>query len=130
MRYLLDTCAFVWIAAEPEKLPGTTLSLVSDPDAEILISSVSDAEIACAYERRRQVLDRHWKTWFRFVVSENGWEVLDITLRIIEEAWSLPGEFHADPADRVIVAKARSMDLVVITGDERIHQYPHVEDLF
>ena len=64
MRYLLDTCAVVWIAAEPEKLPGTTLSLVSDPDAEILISSVSAAEIACAYERRRLVLDRHWKTWF------------------------------------------------------------------
>ncbi len=130
MRYLLDTCAFVWIAAKPEKLPDTTLSLVSDPDAEILISSVSAAEIACAYERRRLVLDRHWKTWFRFVASENGWEVLDITLRIIEEAWSLPGEFHADLADRVIVATARSMDLVVITGDERILEYPHVESLF
>ncbi len=130
MRYLLDTCAIVWIAAEPDKLPQTTLALVSHPEAEIFISSVSAAEIACAYERQRLELDRHWKTWFRFVTGENGWEVLDVSLRIIEEAWSLPGEFHTDPADRVIVATARSMDLIVITGDERILQYPHVESLF
>ncbi len=126
----MDTCAIVWIAAEPDKLPQTTLALVSHPEAEIFISSVSAAEIACAYERQRLELDRHWKTWFRFVTGENGWEVLDVSLRIIEEAWSLPGEFHTDPADRVIVATARSMDLIVITGDERILQYPHVESLF
>lgn len=129
MRYLLDTCAIVWIAADPEKLSRSTSAAVSDPDAEVLVSAVSAAEIACACERGRLELDRHWKTWFRFVVTENGWEVLDVSLRIIEEAWSLPDEFHADPADRVMVATARTMDLVVITGDQRILQYPHVESL-
>jgi PIN domain nuclease of toxin-antitoxin system len=126
---LLDTCAIVWIAADPEKLSRSTSAAVSDPDAEVLVSAVSAAEIACACERGRLELDRHWKTWFRFVVTENGWEVLDVSLRIIEEAWSLPDEFHADPADRVMVATARTMDLVVITGDQRILQYPHVESL-
>jgi PIN domain nuclease of toxin-antitoxin system len=129
VRYLLDTCAIVWIAADPEKLSRSTSAAVSDPDAEVLVSAVSAAEIACACERGRLELDRHWKTWFRFVVTENGWEVLDVSLRIIEEAWSLPDEFHADPADRVMVATARTMDLVVITGDQRILQYPHVESL-
>ena len=130
MRYLLDTCAVVWIAAEPDKLSESTLGLIGEPEAEIFTSSVSAAEIACAYERRRLELDRHWKTWFRFVIGENGWEVLDISLRIIEEAWSLPGDFHPDPADRVIVATARIMDLQVITGDQRILQYPHVDSRF
>ena len=94
MRYLLDTCAIVWIAADPEKLSRPASAAVSDPDAEVLVSAVSAAEIACACERGRLELDRHWKTWFRFVIEKNGWEVLDVSLRIVEEAWSLPDEFH------------------------------------
>ena len=90
---------------------------------------MSAAEVACACERDRLKLDRHWKIWFRYVVSENQWEVLPVSLSIIEEAWSLPDRFHPDPADRVIVATARLMDMHVVTGDKKILSYPHVDTL-
>jgi PIN domain nuclease of toxin-antitoxin system len=37
----------------------------------------------------------------------------------------LPGAFHADPADRIIVATALEGSAVLITPDRRILAYPH-----
>ena len=51
-------------------------------------------------------------------------------LAVIEEAYSLPEEFHPDPADRIIVATARLKDAAVVTSDEKICEYPHVATLW
>ncbi|MEX2382091.1 MAG: PIN domain-containing protein, partial [Opitutales bacterium] len=56
----------------------------------------------------------------------NGWQILPISLDITEEAYSLPGEFHADPADRILTATARLEKLLLLTTDRRLHGYPHV----
>jgi len=52
---------------------------------------------------------------------------LSVDLENIEEAYSLPGEFHSDPADRVLVATARLSKLTLVTGDQKILDYPHVQ---
>ena len=72
------------------------------------------------------MIDRHWKKWFRYYVGLNGWQVEDIDLDIMEEAYSLPDAFHADPADRVITATARLKNYTILTADKRILAYPHV----
>ena len=130
MRYLLDTCTVIWLSAEPEKISTEVLIELTKVNAEIAVSAVCAAEIACACERERLQLDRHWKIWFRYVIKENQWEVLPVTLAIIEEAWSLPEVFHSDPADRIIVATARLMKMSIVTGDRKLLDYPHVNTLF
>ena len=35
----------------------------------------------------------------------------------------LPGDFHNDPADRLIIATARSLDAHLVTGDKSIIAY-------
>lgn len=47
----------------------------------------------------------------------------------MREAYSLPGHFHQDPADRIMVATARKHDLTILTGDRKIIDYPHVKSL-
>ena len=42
----------------------------------------------------------------------------------------LPGEFHRDPADQLIVATARIHDCPLVTSDSRILNYPHVETVY
>ena len=42
----------------------------------------------------------------------------------------LPEPFHLDPADRIIVATARSLDAPLVTRDERLINYPHVETVW
>jgi PIN domain nuclease of toxin-antitoxin system len=41
-------------------------------------------------------------------------------------AVELPGEFHKDPADRLIVATARKFAVRLVMADEKIRAYPHV----
>lgn len=108
MKILLDMCCIIWAIAEPNQLPAA-------------------AERACAVERERIALKQHWKTWFHKYVDLNAWQVEPIGLDIMEEAYSLPGQFHADPVDRILVATARLQGQVLLTADRKILDYPHVK---
>jgi PIN domain nuclease of toxin-antitoxin system len=116
VRLLLDTCAILWSVSEPESLSAVARDALLRPDAVVHVSPISCAEIACLAERGRIALDRHWKTWFNHFAAENGWQSVDIDLAIVQEAYSLPGTFHADPADRILTATARRRDLALCTG--------------
>ena len=78
------------------------------------VSAISGGEIACLAERGRITLDMHWKEWINDVID------------IIQEAYSLPGDYHRDPADRFITATARLRSMFVLTADDNILSYPHV----
>jgi len=46
------------------------------------------------------------------------------------ESTRLPGTFHRDPADQLIVATARLLGAPVVTGDRKIRDYAHVATLW
>ena len=50
-----------------------------------------------------------------------------LDIRIILESSRLPGQFHKDPADQLIVSTARVMDIPLCTQDGKILSYPHVK---
>ena len=120
----------IWSVSSPENLSTRATTLLQSEDSEIFISPISAAEIACASERGRISIDRHWKKWFRHYLDLNGWQIENIDLPLIEEAYSLPESFHADPADRIIVATARIRNYSVLTADRKILDYPHVESIW
>ena len=39
------------------------------------------------------------------------------------DSCQLPGDSHADPADRFLIATAREMNLTLVTGDKKILAY-------
>ncbi len=127
MRVLLDTCAIIWAVSEPDKLSAQARAVLEEGDTEVFVSPISCAELACLQERGRIELDVHWKTWFDRYLDLNGWQVIDISLPIIQDAFALPSEFHADPADRIITATARTERLTLVTGDQKLIRYPFVE---
>jgi PIN domain nuclease of toxin-antitoxin system len=45
-------------------------------------------------------------------------------------AADLPGNFHQDPADRMIVATARSLSAPLVTKDKEIRSYEHVRTIW
>ena len=130
MKLLLDTCAILWAVAEPESLSTDGRKCISDPDAEVFVSVISCAEIACAVERDRIKLDRHWRSWFGDYTELNGWQPVPVDLGIMEEAYSLPEYSHRDPADRIILATARTLHLHIVTADRRMLEYPHVQTIW
>ncbi|MBN2442764.1 MAG: type II toxin-antitoxin system VapC family toxin [Spirochaetales bacterium] len=127
MNILLDTCAIIWAISEPSQLSEKAKKLIRTADSQITVSAISCGEIACAVERNRIDINMHWKKWFNHYIALNNWKCFDISLKIIEEAYSLPGEFHQDPSDRIIVATARLHSLQIITADKKILNYPHVD---
>jgi PIN domain nuclease of toxin-antitoxin system len=95
MNLLLDTCAVLFIAQQPERLSSMARKLVVDPEHVVFTSVVTLGELACLVDRKRIGLPVHWKTWFREAVDQNGWNLLPLTAPIMEEAYSLPDDLHA-----------------------------------
>jgi PIN domain nuclease of toxin-antitoxin system len=54
---------------------------------------------------------------------------MQLSPEIIVESTRLPGEFHKDPADQLIVATARLLNCPVVTEDAKILNYPHVSTI-
>lgn len=64
---------------------------------------------------------------YRQGLAYPGIRLIDLTPKIAIEATELPGDFHKDPADRLIVATARVHDCRLLTVDTQILNYPHVK---
>lgn len=58
-----------------------------------------------------------------------GIRLLGLTPEIALESTRLPGSFHRDPADQIIVATARIYDCALVTSDNKILDYAHVETI-
>jgi len=130
MKVLLDTCCIIWAISDPSVISKDAKAILTADESEIFISVISIAELACAVESSRITIDQHWKQWFRYYSKLNAWQVEDISLDIMEEAYSLPDTFHADPADRIITATARLNHYTILTADKKILVYPHVDSIW
>ena len=64
--------------------------------------------------------------WFDQALDYPGVQLLALTPEIAIESTRLPGEFHRDPADQIIVATARVYGCPLVTSDEKIVNYLHV----
>ncbi len=126
MNLLLDTCAILFLAIDDPCVRDSTRRSIREAE-RIFVSPISSAELACLQERGRIKLPVHWKPWFREAIETNGWGIKPISLKIMEEAYSLPGSFHADPADRILTATARLEDLVLLSTDRKLLDYPHLQ---
>ena len=78
------------------------------------------------------VLDTHiWVWWVHdeTKLTETQAEAIAENESDIIESTRLPGAFHRDPADQIIVATARLYDCPIVTSDGRIVKYPHVKSI-
>jgi PIN domain nuclease of toxin-antitoxin system len=66
-------------------------------------------------------------TGLRQALGYPGVRLVELTPRICVESTQLPGAFHRDPADQIIVATARVLDVPLVTVDGKILEYPYVK---
>jgi PIN domain nuclease of toxin-antitoxin system len=127
VKYLLDTCAILFIAENTTDLSEAAFKAIDEASAgEVFVSAISLAELACLQERRKIVLKHHWRSWWDLLLKRTAWTCLPITAEIMAEAYSLPAPIHRDPADRVLIGTARQERLTLVTTDGKILGYPHV----
>ncbi len=127
---LLDTHIWVWWVQGDPRLSATGLSLL-DRQAEsgIGVSVFSCWEVAMLHARQRLVLPCPLDEWIEKALSYPGVRLIELSRSIAMDSCRLPGEFHRDPADGILVATARELNCPFITADERILRYEGVRAL-
>ena len=90
------------------------------------VSAISCWEVAKLVERGRLSLPCPVLDWIRQALAYPGVRLIELSPRISVESTQLPGTFHRDPADQIIVATARVLDAPLVTMDAKISAYPHV----
>ena len=127
---LLDTHFWVWWIDDNQQLADRQWRIIQDNVRNGLgISVISCWEVAKLVEYGRLELRCSIEEWMEQAVAYPGMQLLELTPRIAIESTKLPGSFHRDPADQIIVATARVHDIPLLTADSRILQYPHVGTL-
>ena len=125
---LLDTHTWIW-AYSAEKLlsPKAKKLIKNTPVDQRAIASISIWEFAMMCCRGRINVKVTPEQWLNNAIHKTGIQIFDLRAGVALESCSLPGKFHKDPADRIIVATARIHNLTLITKDQKIIDYPHVE---
>jgi len=131
MRYLLDTHAWIWAMDSVEHLPAAVRRVLHDPrNVPFGLSAISPWEAMKKASLGRLRLSRPGRLWLAQAVREPFVSLLPLSLEVSYEVNHLPGEFHRDPVDQIIVATARLHDLTLITCDHRILEYGQVRALW
>ena len=92
----------------------------------IVVSSISAWEIALLGARGKLIFSMDISVWLRTVAQIEAVRFMPVDTEIATTSVALPGQFHKDPADRMIVATARSLSAPLVTSDAKIRAYPHV----
>ncbi len=128
MKYLLDTHAWIWLVEGSDEFPRRTVELLKDSaNSPLGLSAISPWEIAKKSSIGKLRLAMPLLDWVVSATSNPGIIIYPLTPEVSVEANSLPGKFHNDPADQMIVATARIFDLTIITCDRNILSYPYVK---
>jgi PIN domain nuclease of toxin-antitoxin system len=126
---LLDTHVWIWSQERPDRLGPEATRLLTDPQVALYVSTVSTLEIARLVATGAIELTGALTSWVTATLDSLGCKTVEISHAIAAEAYALPPGFHRDPADRLLAATARLEHLTLLTADERILDYPHVETL-
>ena len=127
---VLDTHIWVWWVSGHQRL--TTVqshAIQANAHGIIGISAISCWEIAKLVELGRLQVSRPLHDWFLAALAYRGVQLLPITPEIAIESTELPGAFHSDPADQMIVATARIHQCPLLTSDGKIRAYRHVQSI-
>lgn len=76
--------------------------------------------------KERIALSMDVSEWLSVIGEIASVYFMPVDNEIAVKSTELPGEFHKDPADRIIVATARKLAAPLVTADTKIQAYPHV----
>jgi PIN domain nuclease of toxin-antitoxin system len=122
---LLDTHAWIWHLADPDRLPARARKAIEERTAsrgDVLVSSISAWELAMLVERGRLRLSIDAEAWLAHAEALPFLRFVPVDNRIALASVRLPLSVSPDPADRIIVATAMLAGIPLVTADKRIRR--------
>jgi PIN domain nuclease of toxin-antitoxin system len=122
---LLDTHAIIWLATNDKRLSRPSANLLEKAfyESRLAVSIISAWELGVLCAKKRLTITQPPQAWFNEFVTGFKVNVFDLTPEIAINSSYLPGVFHADPADRIIVATAIAHHARIMTADANILKY-------
>ena len=121
MQYLLDTHVILWWFTVPEKINRKAHKIIRDKSNNVFLSSASFWEMAIKKNLGRLTLPHNLLE----AVAVENFKILPIMPEESLGVADLP-MLHSDPFDRLLIIQAKLHELVIITQDSKISEYPVV----
>lgn len=122
---LLDTCAAIWLAQQSPMEPEAVAAIdeASDDGRPIRLSLITSWELGLLARSGRAAMAQAPGDIFRAFLRLPGVVLENLTADILIDSSLLPPPVHGDPADRILIATARTLDLTIVTRDQLILDY-------
>lgn len=122
LKCLLDTCTFIWLTQEPQRLGQTVQKIINDEGNALYFSHVSIWEILLKHSVGKLTLPDSPRAWISQQLSARGVDDWGIDLESLFRSAELPFH-HKDPFDRLLAAQAKVHDLTIISPDSSFSAY-------
>ncbi len=123
---VLDTLVWVWAMEGVDQLRAPAVRSAIERASEqgrLYVSAVSLFEVAQWHQQERLLLSLALEDWIRDAVDTPGLSVVQPHEQVAIEASRLPGGFHGDVLDRLIVATTRKLGAALVTADRALLAY-------
>lgn len=122
---IADTHVFVWLVSGDDRLGAAARQKLEKAavSASVQVAAISLWEIAMLVHKGRLALGVEAGAWIAAALALPGISLLPLLPSIALDSVRLPGDMHADPADRMIVASARHLGVPLVTADRALLSY-------
>ena len=125
---VLDTHVWLWWLHDPGKLSPDADKLIQQEQVSgtLVISAISVWEVAVKVQSGKLAIPMDINRWYELARSYPATVIEPLSPLDAIACTQLPGNFHKDPADRIIVSIARRLTVPLLTCDRKILDYEHV----
>lgn len=121
---LMDTCAIVWDALEPEKLTSKALETIDNgyKHNELVISDISIWEISMLIKKGRIEVATTTANFLNLFIQYRNITILSISPEVAELSVNFDSQINKDPADRIIAATSIIHNAQLVTADQNLRK--------
>lgn len=116
---ILDTHAWIWWTTDSSNLSEKASKAIKNASS-IGIPAICCWEIAMLAAKKRIGLSMDVQVWIDLALQKNRVQIVPLSPEIAVLSSRLPGEFHGDPADRLIVATSLALKAPLVSKDCKI----------
>ena len=126
---VLDTHVWIWWMLGDDRLPSASREFLDTlpADQRPILSEISLWEAAMLVDLGRLTLEDAFEDWLAIATAPATVRLHRLTTAVVVEMNGLPSDFHRDPADRLIIATARSLKCPLATHDRKISESSLIE---
>jgi PIN domain nuclease of toxin-antitoxin system len=123
MKFLLDTCVFLWLMADSKRISPPLRAMLSNPSNERYLSTASVWEVIVKWQNGKLPLPKPPAEFLAESKLRGQVRPLPLDDASILQLVKLPN-VHTDPFDRMLICQAIEHGLTIVTPDEQIEKYP------